>query len=168
MSLKISSTRLQKGATLIVSLIMLVLITLLVTTSFTMSNSGLKVVGNMQSRDEGIAAANKAIEQVLSSPFTDSPAAEAINVDIDNNDSVDYEVQFSAPTCVSAERIAMPSTQPFGLAFGSGGPPPASTFYQTVWDLDAVVTDGRTGTSVRVRQGVRVLLSETEYETVCS
>lgn len=158
----------QRGATLIVSLIMLALITILVTSAFTMSHVSTQSVGNMQNRDEAIAAANKAIEQVLSSPFTNDPAAESIDVDINNDDSNDYAVDFAAPTCVSALQIAAPSIPPSSLSLGSSFATAASNYYQTVWDLDANVTDARTGTSVRVRQGVRVLLTQSQYDDVCS
>ena len=75
---RIPSPRAQQGITLIVGLIMLVLITLIVTSAFMLSHTNLKSVGNMQFRDESIAAANVAIEQVLASPFYISPAAESI------------------------------------------------------------------------------------------
>ena len=158
----------QQGATLIVSLIMLALITILVTSAFTMSHVSTQSVGNMQARDEAIAAANKAIEQVLSSPFTSDPAAESIDVDINSDDAKDYVVDFTAPTCVSAQQIAAPSVPPSSLSLGPTFATAASSYYQTVWDLDANVTDQRTGTSVRVRQGVRVLLTQAQYDDVCS
>lgn len=159
----------QRGATLVVSLIMLTLLTMLASSAFMMSNTGLKSVGNMQNREESIAAANKAIEQVLSSPFTQAPASEAIDVDIDNDSTPDYEVAFAAPTCISAERVAPsgvipPSSATLGPAFATV----TSDYYQTVWDLDANVTDEASGTSVRVRQGVRVLLNQIQYNAVCS
>ena len=92
----------QRGAALLVGLIMLVLITLIVTSAFTLSTTDLKSVGNMQAKDEAIAAANQSIEQVLSSPFTTSPAAEDINVDINNDGITDYTVHIATPTCVRA------------------------------------------------------------------
>jgi type II secretory pathway pseudopilin PulG len=158
----------QRGATLVVSLIMLALITLLVTSAFTLSNTNLQSVGNMQNRDEAIAAANTAIEQVLSSPFTQSPEAESIDVDINNDDARDYEVEFLPPTCVSAQQIAAPNIPPSSLSLGTVFSSVASHYYQTVWDLDANVTHLASGTSVRVRQGVRVLLNQLEYDAVCS
>lgn len=164
----IATLQRQEGATLVVSLIMLALITILVTSAFTMSNVSMQSVGNMQNRDEAVAAANKAIEQVLSSPFTDDPAAESIDVDIDNDDTNDYAVDFAAPTCVSAQQIAAPSIPPSSLSLGATFAATASTYYQTVWDLDANVTDAKSGTSVRVRHGVRVLLTESKYDDVCS
>lgn len=158
----------QHGATLIVGLIMLVLITLLVTSAFTLSTSGLKSVGNMQFRDEAIAAGNKAIEQVVSSPFTDSPKGETINIDLNNDGTTDYVVTFNTPTCVSATQIpdaTVPlSSGSLPAGFGSS----TSTKYETVWDLDATVTDPNgSGAAVRVHQGVRKLLTLTQVQTVC-
>src|SRR2546428_759824 len=88
----------QRGATLVVGLIMLLLITLMVSSAFMLSTTNLKSVGNMQFKDESIAAANKAIEQVLSSPFTTNPNAldnTTINADINNDGITDYVVGFN-------------------------------------------------------------------------
>lgn len=159
----------QRGATLIVGLIMLVLITLLVTSAFTLSTSGLKSVGNMQARDEAIAAGNKAIEQVLSSPFTNSPAGETINVDLNNDGTTDYVVVFNTPTCVSAAEIPGTTVSPSSGTLGSAFAASTSNLFETVWDLDANVTDANgSGAAVRVHQGVRVLLTQSQYNAVCS
>jgi Tfp pilus assembly protein PilX len=67
--------RRQRGATLIVSLIMLLLITLLAISSFTVGKSNLQIVGNMQQRTQALAAAQSAIATVISSiQFTATPA----------------------------------------------------------------------------------------------
>jgi len=158
----------QRGATLVVGLILLVLMTVMVTSAFKLSTIDIVSVGNMQFRDEAIAAANKATEQVLSSPFTDAPAGQSINVDINNDDVTDYEAVFAAPTCVSDSDIVISSAPPSSISLGSGFSVLGSTFYQTVWDLDATVADTSvSGASVRVRQGVRVLLTQAQYNAVC-
>ncbi len=154
----------QRGATLVVGLIMLVLITLLVTSAFTLSTSSLKSVGNMQARDEAIAAGNDAIEQVVSSPFTDAPAGETVNVDLNNDGKPDYVVILNTPTCVSASQIVGTSVPPSSLSLGPAFAPSTSSQYETVWDLDANVSDPNgSGAVVRVHQGVRVLLTQTQY-----
>lgn len=159
----------QRGATLAVGLIMLVLITVLVTSAFNLGNTNLIAVGNMQFRDEAIAGANKAIEQVLSSPFTDSPAGQAINVDIDNDDDPDYEVVFAPPTCVSDSEIVVAGSAPSSVTLGSTFAVAGSTFHQTIWDISARVTDADgSGASIEVHQGVRVLLTQAQYDAVCS
>lgn len=150
----------QRGATLIVGLIMIVLITLIVVNAFTLSSSNLKSVGNMQQREEAIAAANRAIELVVSSAFSDGPVAQSINVDIDNDGKPDYVVAVAAPSCVRA--ISAQGTKGSDVELFL----PSST-WNTDWDIDASVTDAASGTSVRVRQGVRVLLSDVQKSSVC-
>lgn len=65
----------QRGTTLIVALIMLVLLTLFAVSSFNTANTNLKVVGNMQQKNEALNAAQAAIETVISTPlFIANPA----------------------------------------------------------------------------------------------
>ena len=158
----------QRGAVLIVALIMLVLLTALAASSFTLSSTNMKSVTNTQLRNEAVAAANAAIEQVMSSSFTDSPTAEAVNVDINNDGVTDYTVQFAAPTCVSASNISTTSLPPSSLSLPPSFTSANSSFFDTVWDLDATVTDPGSGASAHVHQGVRVLLTETQYNKVCT
>jgi PilX N-terminal len=67
--------RSQRGTTLIVALIMLVLLTLFAVSSFNTANTNLKVVGNMQQKNEALNAAQAAIESVISTPqFISNPA----------------------------------------------------------------------------------------------
>lgn len=155
----------QKGATLIVSLIVLVMITLMVSVALIMSNSNLKAVGNMQFRNEAISAANKAIEQVISSAFTNSPVAETINVDIDNNGSADYVVAIAVPQCIKATQAE--SAAPSSLSLPSTMS--SSATWNTVWDLAATVTaSGNPGSAaVNIHSGVRVLLSQAQKDAVC-
>jgi Tfp pilus assembly protein PilV len=157
----------QHGAALIVALIMLTLITVMVTSAFTLSTVNARSVGNMQWRGEAVAAANQAIERVIGSPFTDAPRAETIDVDIDNDGATDYQVVFNPPSCVSAKQIVAAAPPPSSLSLGAAFSISASNYYQTVWDLDANVTHLASGTSVHVRQGVRVLLSQSQYNAVC-
>ena len=157
----------QRGATLAVALIMLVLITLMLLAAFTISSSNFRAVTNMQFRDEAIASADKAIQQVVDSSFTENPTAAAGPVDIDlNNDGLtDYVVQIAEPQCVSAtiESSADPSSLSLPLTMS------AESTWNTVWDIDATVSaaDNIGGASQRVRSGVRVLLSESEKDAVC-
>jgi hypothetical protein len=160
-------SRRQNGAALVVALILLTLITVMVASAFTATSVNTRAVGNMQFRDEAIAAANQAMERVLSSPFTDAPSAETLEVDIDNNGTTDYQVDFAEPTCVSATEISTPSAPGSSLSLGPGFALAGSTFYRTVWDLDATVTHASTGTAVHVRQGIRVLLTQAQYNSVC-
>ena len=153
----------QRGATLFVGLIMLVLMTLIAISAFTVSNSNQKAVANMQYKYESIAAANQAIEKVLSSPFTDVPAAETINVDLNGDTTTDYTVQITKPVCVRA------SIENYGVKTSIQLPVTltSASDWQTLWEFDAVVTDALTGASTTVRSGVRVVLSQAKKNAVC-
>ena len=66
----------QHGSTLLVSMIMLLLITMLALTSFRLASGNLKIVGNMQQRNQVLTAAQNAVERVVSNPlFSASPGA---------------------------------------------------------------------------------------------
>ena len=73
----------QRGAVLVVSMIMLLLITLMLVTALNLGTTNFRATSNLQFRSEALAAANKAIEQVMSTPFTAAPAAEDIEVDLE-------------------------------------------------------------------------------------
>lgn len=156
-----ATRRTQQGATLIVGLIMLVLLTLVVTSAFMLSSGNLKSVGNMQFRDEAIAAANVAIEQIISSDFTTLPVSSTIPVDIDQDGTNDYTVNVMTPVCVQAVSI---STSIATLS-GVTSDVPSTIDYNTVWDIEARVisTENTTGAAVTIWQGVRKRLTETQY-----
>jgi len=146
-------------------MIMLVLITLMLITALNLGTTNFRAVSNMQFRSEAIAAANAAIEQVAGSPFTDAPAAETVNLDMDADGDTDYQVQVTQPACVSAKEI--PSSEPSSVSL-----PPSMSLaasWNTVWDMTATVAEGSNagGAAVQVRSGVRVLLPEAEKDLVC-
>ncbi|MDO8440521.1 MAG: hypothetical protein Q7S97_04855 [Polaromonas sp.] len=153
----------QRGATLIIGLIMIVLITLIVINAFTLSSSNLKSVGNMQVREEAVAAANQAVERLVSAPFTNALGAQTFTVDI-NKDGVNYyTVEVAVPTCIRALKAstAAPSDVELPPEMSSG------STWSTEWDIDTTVADTASGAAVRVRQGVRVLLTQTQKDTAC-
>ena len=154
--------RRQSGATLIVALIMLTLITLLVVNAFTLSSSNLKAVGNMQAREESIAAANQALELVVSSSFTTAPVAQEINVDINKDGTTDYTVAVAAPRCIKVKEVPNPDKCDEDLKDLC-----AASNWHTDWDLEATVKDSATGADVVMHQGVRVKLSSAQRTAVC-
>jgi len=159
-----TSRHAQRGVTLFVGMIMLVLITLMLTTAFTLSHTNLKSVGNMQVKDEATAAANVAIEKLLSSGFTTAPAAETIDVDINNDGNDDYTVSIATPACIRAsiDTAGAASSVTLGSAMST------TSSWNTVWDIEAVVDDAKTGAKTTVNAGVRVLLTQAQKELVCT
>lgn len=160
--------RRQHGASLVVGLIMLIVITVLVLSSYSLTSSGNKATANMQFRNESLAAANVAIEQIISSPFTDDPTGESITVDLDGNDTVDYTVDFTEPECVNVSKVPGATSAPSSLSLGAAFAVATAAYYLTVWDLNGTVTENTTGASVQVHQGVRVRLNQAEYDAVCA
>lgn len=153
----------QRGATLIIGLIMLVLITLIVVNAFNLSTTNTKSVANMQVREEAVAAANQAIERLISSPFTNALGTQTFQVDIDKNAVNDYTVAMATPVCIRAKAATegSPSDVELGAAMSSG------STWNTDWDIQARVEDPASGASVNVRQGVRVLLSDIQKQAAC-
>ena len=164
--MRTNSLRSQRGAALVVGLIMLVLVTVMLISALVMSTSGFRSVSNMQFREEAIAAANRAIDQVISSPFMLTPTEETISVDIDNDGDEDYSVDIDEPVCISA-------TKAFGADPSSLQVSPdltvAST-WNTVWDIRATVNadENAGGAAIVVRAGVRALLGEADKDAVCT
>ena len=65
----------QQGAVLFLALMLMVALTLLVLSAVRAGNTNLRIAGNMQMQGETAAAAQQAIEQVISFNFTSSPVA---------------------------------------------------------------------------------------------
>lgn len=70
------SRQAQRGITLVISLIMLVLLTIMALTSFNIGKSSLQVVGNAQDQGQVLNAAQTMLNQVISNPtFVEAPAS---------------------------------------------------------------------------------------------
>ena len=174
-----SSSR-QRGAALFVTLVMLVVITLFVVSAINMSTVNLRITANSQAKQEATAAAQQAIEQVVSRNFTTNPQAATITVNLHNDQSkTDYTVAVAKPTCLNAVPLsqeelakednedsdnvvcrASASVTNSGLA-----PPVDNSFCRTQqWDVNATVSDSAfSATSVNVHQGIakRVVIGAT-------
>lgn len=172
----------QRGATLVIGMIMLVLVTLFVLAAINMSTVNLRIMGNQQARNESIAAAQQAIEQVVSTDFTAAPVAVTVPVDINGDGTTDYNVTVAQPTCLNSVPIKLSTLRPLNAngtinqkdaqcelsgpsrsagiagAAGTGN----SICSNTQWELNATTSDAATGSgaAVTVHQGVgtRVLL----------
>jgi Tfp pilus assembly protein PilX len=168
----------QRGATLIVSLIMLLLITMLAMSSFTLGKSNLQIVGNMQQRQQAFAAAQSAVATVISSTqFTTTPAnaipnpcngvANTTCVDVNGDGVTDVNVAVTAacdsiqPIPVTQLNFADPNDA--GCLIGasqnsgiSGASNNNSMCSNSVWDVQASATDAVSGANSVVDQGVAV------------
>ncbi len=155
----------QRGITLVIALIMLTLLTLLVITAYSLSTSNLRAVGNMQMRNEAVAAADAAIEQVVGSNFTETTGETPVSVNIDNDgeDTAEFEVTVRQPQCVRASQVMVNVASSVTL-------PPMLTsteHWNTVWEIRAEAVDTRSGARVAMVKGVRVLLTTAEKDARC-
>jgi len=130
----------QQGATLLVVLVMLVVITLLGIASIRISGSNLLVVGNMQSRKFVENYGLQAIEQVLNSI-----------------------APFNAPT--SAVTVAAPAGLTVSVSNRTctfSAPAPGTSAVSTIapednnWEFSVTVTDSFTGARTSMVQGVKI------------
>ncbi len=138
----------QRGATLLVSLIMLVVLTLFAVSGFNLSSVNLKITGNFQEQKLMEAIAQQAVEQVISSPaaFSLTPAAQTVCVN-----------GIGAP-CTGGTNVAVsaPVCNYFVTAKGYTKQIGQLTPEDTDWEIRAVVSDPVTGARAAVVQGVRI------------
>ena len=183
--------RRQRGATLLVGLIMLILITLLAVGSFNLGKSNLQIVGNMQHRAEGIEAARTTLEEVISkATFSATPSAaltggcgsNAKCFDVHADDTDHIPVPLSPAPCIMKSQViknaqlditkaddagcSTGATQNLGVAGAATGD---SLCADTVWEITAVATDSVTQASATVVQGVavRVAADSTTTTNIC-
>ena len=175
----------QRGTTMFVALIMLVLLTLFAASALNTSSTNLKVVGNMQARSEALQVTESVIEKVISTPqFITSPSNAVPNAcgtantactDITNDGNTDYTTRLTpTPTCVAVQPIkvsqlnlssnedlgcAAGQSQQFGVAGATSGD---SLCSNSVWEITAQTDAAASGASVTVTQGVGVRISADE------
>lgn len=129
----------QTGATLIVALMMLVMMSILAVSAINLSTINLKIVGNMQAQKALDAAAQDAIEQIVSSysMFT-SPAATVVATTMGNVDV--------------SQAVCMSSTVAKGYTAVVSGIIPQDNS----WEISATITDPVTGATSTIHQGVAI------------
>lgn len=175
--------RRQRGVVMIIAVLMLLAVSLLVISSSNVVQANLKIVQNMENREQARESALAAIEEAISSTrFAESPDAvfDATRIcDGDNNrrcydyngdGRTDVRVQVAEPTCT----VVIPTPNSDLDVFGSAAEascylPPAiySMCGYSVWNFEATATDEMTGAEVVVRQGVSILTSLNKVDTQC-
>jgi len=141
--------RRQRGATLLVALIMLVMLTLFAVSMIRSGNVGLKVVGNQQTQKLMEAAAQQAIEQVVSNlgnfdVVTLVPPTMTVAQRVCINSSL--PVAIPPATCPSGTQVDVAPARCISSApslFDSLTQPNATR--DNVWEIVATVTDSATG-----------------------
>ena len=176
----------QRGVSLLMSLVFLVLMTMTALTSFKLGKTSLQIAGNQQQRGQGLTAAQGAIEQVISSARFATTPADAVPkscngmpnttcVDINEDGVTDINVAIT-PTCVSSKVIPVASldftnphdagcisgaNQDFGVVGGANN---NSMCANMLWDVQAVATDTLNNAQNIIHQGTAVRVAAT---TIC-
>lgn len=171
--MKCAHERRQRGATLLVGMIMMVVLTLLVVLALRSGNTNLRIAGNMQSQTEATAAVQQVIEQQIELiKVTTDPsmiAAQSVPVVMGN---VTYTVAVAAmSTCrmeVPVLNADLNPNNPNDVAcfedpdrdqlYGPDGTPnvkPSACKTQQ-WDVEVSATDGASGAKVTHVQGISI------------
>jgi hypothetical protein len=166
-------TRNERGASLLVSMIMLIVLTLMVVFAIRSGNTNLRIAGNAQSQAEAGLATQEAIEQVIEQvDAVDDPSiikAQSLSV---STGAVTYTVAVSPMTnCLVEVPVLNDSLDPankndiacFGTADedkaikadGSLTTKPSECKTQQ-WEVAAGVTDGPSGAKVSQVQGISI------------
>jgi Tfp pilus assembly protein PilX len=180
----------QRGITLLVALIMLVLMTLFAITTFNLGKSSLQIVGNMQQRNQAAGAAQSTLEEVVSTTqFFQNPTMVFVKpcagantrcVDINGDGKPDLIVSLTpTPFCLTAKTIknaalnlsnpedagcSIGTSQSFGIVGSATGD---SMCAESLWEINAVAVDAVTQARASVTHGVTVRVSTDSIGTSC-
>lgn len=185
----------QRGATLIVALILLILLTLFAVTSFNLGKSSLQTVGNMQHRNEAIAAAQQTMEEAISTtrlflspanvilngnPSCNNGQANTKCIDVNGDSNADITVSLTpTPTCIKAQPIlnnTLSATDPNDIGcgiqaaqgFGIAGQATGNSLCaDSMWQVTAVAKDNLTGAQYSVTEGIGVRVSTDDIAASC-
>ena len=182
----------QRGATLVVALILLLLLALLGLGAFQTSVTDMKASGNMQARTEALNAAQETIETVISSrQFVVEPnnaitkPCEGPNTycsDLNGDGTPEYKTQLApAPTCKTMKMLkvveldlgsnddlgcAVGQSQQFGVA-GADVAAGDSLCASSVWEVTAETAAVNGGAKVTVSQGIGIRVGADEMTGTC-
>jgi hypothetical protein len=179
----------EGGAALFVVLVLLLSMLWFALSAFRIGGQGVQIVGNTQAERQATAAAQRAIDETISSNlFTQDPAAVAatpIPTDIDGDGSADFTAQLDpVPKCYrvrpiktmeldiakAADRVCLQSSGGTGNLFDVPGTPVGagdSLCAYSEWNVGARVDDAVTRTHVAVNQGVGIRVEKANADNYC-
>jgi hypothetical protein len=183
------AARRQRGATLFVVVVILIAVAWFAMTGFRISGQHLQLVGNDQAQRHVAAAAQRAIEQTISSnAFTKDPAAVAaapIHTDVDGDGTDDFTATLApAPKCyrvraiktseldvaLAGDRQCLISSGGNGVLIerpGAAPPSGDSLCANSEWNVAAAVAEPGSGATVTVHQGVGIRVAKTDAKNFC-
>lgn len=163
----------QQGMTLVVALVMLVVLTLLVVSAIRFGNINLRIAGNVQSETEASAAAQVAIETMVTTINASSNISTITNQNMTvGTGGRDYAVSVTKPACIFNKNINNSELDPAKAAdlpcFETTDTEKLVTANNTLttvptacknqqWDVQAAVDDSaKSGAKTTMLQGVSV------------
>jgi hypothetical protein len=140
----------QEGATLLIVMIILIMLTLFAVSAMNTGNINLKVVGNMQTRAEAADISQSVIDQTISSTqFIDSPAnalpspcgaPNTACTDINQDGNPDYTTTLTPqPSCVQARVIKLSE---LNISLGSNDLPCVAAQQQGTFGIQGATGSG--------------------------
>lgn len=186
----------QKGVTLILSLIMLVLLTMVALSTFNLGKGGLQLVDNAQQRSQAQNIAQETIDTVISSSgFTSHPTSvldngncpTALNApanstctDLYGDGKTIIKVALSpTPGCVQASSVAQSSlnlgnAEDLGCTVGvaqnfgiAGTSSSESLCSDSLWEITAEASEATSNAKAVITQGVKLRVSTDAVATSC-
>ncbi|WP_213458725.1 hypothetical protein [Thiocapsa sp.] len=166
----------QRGAVLVIALIMLLLTTLIVVASFQMGTSNLIVMTNLEDRFQLEKSAQAAIEALIhqqagqsqlfvSCPVNFPPVSQEI--DLNGDGIMDVRVDFEQPRCVGTDPVT-----DVDLDWRDPGDhacmDPRWPCDWLTCDIRAIGRDLASDAEARVRQGVRVRVLNVDLAVACA
>lgn len=146
----------QRGTTLLISLVFLVILTLFAVSGMNTGVINLRTANNAQMMIEAEFVAEQQIEQWLSSAanfkaVSSLPATATTNVDVNGDGYTDFTVVTQRPRCVNVRELR----SEFSDEVIKAGSAPREHVYEVI----ALTTDSVFGTSATLREGVRIRLA---------
>lgn len=153
----------QRGSVLLLSLFMLMVMTLLALSAIKMGTVNLRTINNMQARSEAMGAAQHALDQVMSTNFTDNIAGTgrtwSVPIETRNGAVVTFDVVVASP-CIRQVTPIMNAVLDIGntedLKCYEGGGSPISACSTTIWEITARARKGWFGANVEIVQGTGI------------
>jgi Tfp pilus assembly protein PilX len=150
MNRRIPMRQRQRGTTLLIALVFLVILTLFAVSGMNTGVINLRTANNAQLMLEAEYAAQQQIEAVLNSVtgfMTVASAATVSNIDVNGDSVTDFVVTTQAPVCLSIQ-----PAPGYSYEFAASAPK------DTVWQVTAVAADSVFGSTATLRQGVKIRL----------
>ena len=143
---------------LILSLIMLVVMTLLAVSAIRLSSTNLRTVANAQARSEAMSVAQRTVDLILSTNFTDNIAGTEQVLTVSEGGK-NYSVSVARPCLV---RLMPIMNVDLDLAIEEEAKcidtvsNPYSACAQTIWQIQASASSGWFGANVAITQGTGI------------